>query len=211
VNVNSTCAHGLESADEPATIRLFEQTASVHQVNRLPFIRGFGAIFVPGVSTTIPCRSSMASDMRLTQAQKRDLLRMSGAALVSTIFFSIPMFVGRPDGARLQARGEQAQPIAVAAGSAVTTDAAASAAPEVAVVFSDAVARVTIPQLQALSAPAAPRTRSVRQNAMAVKLRPRPQAASAAGKPLARRLGRLIAGTGRYEVRPFPTVGTSGS
>jgi hypothetical protein len=152
----------------------------------------------------------MASDMRLTQEQKRDLLRMSGAALVSTIFFSVPMFVGRPDGARVQASAEQAQPTA-AAGSAAATDAAASVTPEVAVVFSDAVAEVTIPQLQALSAPAAPRTRSVRQNAMAVKLRPRPQAASAAGKPLARRLGRLIAGTGRYEVRPFPTVGTSGS
>jgi hypothetical protein len=152
----------------------------------------------------------MASDMRLTQEQKRDLLRMSGAALVSTIFFSVPMFVGRPDGARVQASAEQAQPIA-AAGSAAATDAAASVTPEVAVVFSDAVAEVTIPQLQALSAPAAPRTRSVRQTAMAVKLRPRPQAASAAGKPLARRLGRLIAGTGRYEVRPFPTVGTSGS
>ena len=153
----------------------------------------------------------MASDMRLTQAQKRDLLRMSGAALVSTIFFSVPMFVGRPDGAQRQASAEQAQPIAAAV-SAAAPDASASVTPEqVAVVFSDAVAQVTIPQLQALSAPTAPRTRTVRQNAMAVKLRPRPQAASTAGKPLARRLGRLIAGTGRYEVRPFPTVGTSGS
>ena len=149
----------------------------------------------------------MASDMRLTQAQKRDLLRMSGAALVSTIFFSVPMFVGHPDSARLRGSAEQAQPIAAAAGSA----AAPAASAEVAVVFSDAVAQVTIPQLQGLSAPASPRTRTVRQNAMAVKLGPRPQPASSAGKPLARRLGRLIAGTGRYEVRPFPTVGTSGS
>jgi hypothetical protein len=153
----------------------------------------------------------MASDMRLTQEQKRDLLRMSGAALVSTIFFSVPMFVGRPDGARLQAIAGQAQPTPAAAGSASAPEPSASAAPEVAVMVSEAVAQVTIPELQALSAPAAPRTRPVRQNAMAVKLRPRPQAASAAGKPLARRLGRLIAGTGRYEVRPFPTVGTSGS
>ena len=153
----------------------------------------------------------MASDMRLTQAQKRDLLRMSGAALVSTIFFSVPMFVGRPDSARLRGSVEQAHPIAAAAGSAAAPDASASVTREVAVVFSDAVAQVTIPQLQALSAPPSPRTRTVRQNAMAVKLGPRAQPASSAGKPLARRLGRLIAGTGRYEVRPFPTVGTSGS
>jgi hypothetical protein len=171
-------------------------------------MRGFGAFLVAGVLRNLPAGAAMASDMRFTQAQKRDLLRMSGAALVSTIFFSVPMFVGRPDGARLPAISEPAQPTPAAAASAAAPYASASAAPEVAVVFSDAVAQVTIPQLQTLTAP---RTRTVRQNAMAAKVGPRAQTASAAGKPFARRLGRLIAGTGRYEVRPFPTVGTSGS
>ena len=44
----------------------------------------------------------MSSDLRFTQAQRWDLLRMSGAALVSTIFFAVPMFVSRPDSAHLQ-------------------------------------------------------------------------------------------------------------
>jgi hypothetical protein len=151
----------------------------------------------------------MASDMRLTQAQKRDLLRMSGAAVVSTIFFAVPMFLGRPDVARLQAVASETQPAPAAAEPAAASQLAAAASPNVAVVFSETVAQVTTPKLQELSAPAAPRARTVRQNAMTAK--PRAQVASAAGKPLARRLGRLIAGTGRYEVRPFPTVSTSGS
>ena len=152
----------------------------------------------------------MASDMRLTQVQKRDLLRMSGAAVVSTIFFAVPMFIGRPDVGRLQAIAEHAQ-AAHAVGDTAAVPSGSAPAPEVAVVFSDAVATVTTPELEELAPPPVPRARSVRQNAMAARPGPRAQVAPAAGRPLARRLGRLIAGSGRYEVRPFPTVGTSGS
>lgn len=150
----------------------------------------------------------MPSDMRFTQAQKRDLLRMSGAAVVSTIFFGVPMFVGRPDAVRVQtgAGHEQQAP--------VTADLPLATEPAVVVVIADAVAQTTTPMLET-PPPAAPRTRTttpLRQMlAVANAERQRPPVASSSVKPLAKRLGRLLAGTGRYEVKPFPTVSTSGS
>ncbi len=151
----------------------------------------------------------MPRDMRFTQTQKWDLLRMSGAAVVSTIFFGVPMFVGRPDASRVQtvASHEQPAPVTAAQSQPLTTE------PAVVVVFSDAVAPITTPMLQT------PRTIAPRPRAAAPHQilasdslqRERPQAASSSSKPLAKRLGRLLAGTGRYEVKPFPTVGTSGS
>ena len=152
----------------------------------------------------------MASDMRLTQAQKRDLLRMSGAAVVSTIFFGVPMIVGKPEVARLQVvsgHRQQAPP-----SPAQMAPVVAPSAPQVSIVFSDSVAQPTTPELQVISVPAATRpARSSRQNAAAARTRSNTQVASVSGKPFARRLGRLLAGTGRYEVKPFPTISTPGS
>jgi hypothetical protein len=150
----------------------------------------------------------MPSDMRFTQAQKRDLLRMSGAAVVSTIFFGVPMFVGRPDATRVQTVAGQAQQVPVTADLPLATE------PAVVVVIADAVAQTTTPML-ATPPPTAPRLRTTtppRQTlAVADAPRPRPPVAPSSVKPLAKKLGRLLAGTGRYEVKPFPTVSTSGS
>lgn len=153
----------------------------------------------------------MASDMRLTQAQKRDLLRMSGAAVVSTIFFGVPMFVGRPDASRVQV--PPALVHSLPAPTAAPQVAVERPDTSVAVVFSEAVAQVSTPRLESARTPPvrqARQPRATRRNAPDVEASVRPEEAQG-GTPLARRLGRLLAGSGRYEVRPFPTVGNSGS
>lgn len=153
----------------------------------------------------------MASDMRFTQAQKRDLLRMSGAAVVSTIFFGVPMFIARPDVARVDAVSGYARQVQAAPAAAEPLLRQADPR-DVSIVVSDAFAQATVPELERIAPTVGRRAvRTTRQSAAAIRVRPRAQVASASGQPLARRLGRLLAGTGRYEVRPFPTVGTSGS
>jgi hypothetical protein len=133
---------------------------------------------------------------------------MSGAAVVSTIFFGVPMFVGQPDAARVQTVADHERQAPVSADLPLSTE------PAVVVVIADAVAQTTTPML-ATPPPAAPRTRTAtppRQTlAVADAPRQRPPVASPSAEPLAKRLGRLLAGTGRYEVKPFPTVSTSGS
>jgi hypothetical protein len=158
----------------------------------------------------------MPSNVRFSQAQKRDLLRMSGAAVVSTIFFGVPMVVGRPDAPRVQAPPGQVQSAQLDPAQDQTATALPGAEAQdaqVAVVFSEAVAQVTVPVLQRLPAavvqPARP-TRTARPNATASSQSQRAHVTPATGKPLTR-LGRLFTGSGRYGVRPFPTVGTSGS
>jgi hypothetical protein len=158
----------------------------------------------------------MSSSVRFSQAQRRDLLRMSGAAVVSTIFFGVPMVLGRPDAARLQSPPGQIQPAQVEPAQEQTATASPVAVPQdaqVAVVFSEEVAQVTVPVLAGLPTaaghPARP-TRTARRTVAAPFQPQRAQVTPATGKPLSR-LGRLFTGSGRYEVRPFPTVGTSGS
>lgn len=147
----------------------------------------------------------MPSETRLTRAQKRDLLRMSGAAVVSTVFFAVPMFLSRPDVARPQLRSVVQMPDEVAASepeiflpvSSVSVD-------TVTVVTSTELAAVTTPVLQTSA-------KASRRRASAEPLQARSRANAPATKPFGRKLGRLIAGSGRYTVRPFPSVGTSGS
>jgi hypothetical protein len=132
----------------------------------------------------------MSSDVQFTHAQKWDLLRMSGAAVVSTVFFGVPMFIARPE------RIPESRP-------AETRQAA-----EVSILVSETVAPVTTPAWEALPAKSALPTPSRRHHvarATAPSLPQRP-VPSASGTTLARRLGRLLAGSGRYEVRPFPSL-----
>ena len=131
----------------------------------------------------------MPNDVRFTQAQKWDLLRMSGAAVVSTVFFGVPMFISRPqiipDAVRSDARPAATRP-----------------AGEVSVVVSEIVAPVTTPAWGARPARVV-RQMPSRRHVAGVPASRRP-VVSASGTALARRLGRLLAGSGRYEVRPFP-------
>ena len=141
----------------------------------------------------------MQSEVHLTRAQKWDLVRMAAAAIVSTIFFCIPLFLARPNGA-----GAVADPDIVAAGVPESQPAnipvqrePAAATDTVTVVTTMEVVKVTAPALQN-----APRLASVPPTRT-------PQRADTA-TPLSRRLVRFFAGTGKYGVRPFPGVGNSG-
>ena len=131
----------------------------------------------------------MPSDVRFTRAQKWDLLRISGAAVVSTVFFGVPMFIARPlpEIVRSEKRTVAPRP-----------------AGEVSVVVSETVAPVTTPGWEARPAGAVRQMPSRRHTASAT-VRSRRPVASASGTALVR-LGRLLAGSGRYEVRPFPTL-----
>jgi hypothetical protein len=154
----------------------------------------------------------MPSEVRLTRAQKWDLLRMSGAAVVSTVFFAVPMFLERPSLARIEPppAGGAASivPDVVAADkpalSLVASAPATVSVNTVSVVTSTEVAEVTTPVLQ--RAAAAPR-----RHVSVERIQARARADAPAAIPFGRRLARLIAGNGRYGVRPFPSVGTPGS
>ena len=141
----------------------------------------------------------MQSEVHLTRAQKWDLVRMAAAAIVSTVFFCIPLFLARPNGARAAA-----DPDIIAAGVPESPPAnipvqrePATATDAVTVLTTMEVVKVTVPVLQDV-----PRLASVPPTRT-------PQRANTA-TPLGRRLARFFAGTGKYGVRPFPTVGNSG-
>jgi hypothetical protein len=154
----------------------------------------------------------MPSEVRLTRAQKRDLLRMSGAAVVSTVFFAVPMFLARPSvtrpepGAAMTATrsmmpdGVPGSPDTVTPASVPDSVSVAT----VSVVTTTEVAVVTTPVLQASAT--APRRR-----APAELVQARARNNTPAATPFGRRLARLIAGSGKFGVRPFPSVNTSGS
>ena len=139
---------------------------------------------------------------------------MSGAAVVSTVFFTIPMFVARPTVARPEARPglevASVMPEPVAPRKPDTLLPASAPDPvspdTVSVVRSTETAIVTTPALQS---PAALARR--RASAGVIQARARVAAPPSAPALFGRRLARLIAGTGRYGVRPFPSVSTSGS
>ena len=136
----------------------------------------------------------MPSDVRLTPAQKWDLLRMSGAAVVLTVFFGIPMFIARPN------------PVAPAARSDAQATETRPAA-DVSVLVSETVAPIETAALEGLPQRIGMHRRSHRSVASApLGSRRQRQLAPASGRPLARRLGRLLVGSGRYGIRPFPSL-----
>ena len=158
----------------------------------------------------------MPSEVRFTRAQRLDLVRISAAAVASTVFFTVPMFLVCPPNApaRVEDRPTQQRHIALAPSSEpviksqlpATSEATRSISVDanvVSVVTATEVASVTTPSLQG--------------NATG-RLRPakppqvRARASSPAAPPsLSRRLARFFAGTGKYNIKPFPTVSTSGS
>jgi hypothetical protein len=146
----------------------------------------------------------MESEVRLTRAQKWDLVRMSAAAVVSTIFFSIPLFLARPDARQQAAAAPVSRPEVMTTGSRganqpqPTDDAGVPAADSVGVTRSTVIVSVTRPVLQASLRRTVPAMTQARQ-------RPEPPA------PFSRRLARFIAGNGKYEVKPFPSLNTPGS
>jgi hypothetical protein len=160
----------------------------------------------------------MSSEVHLTRAQKWDLARLAVAALASSVFFSLPIVLARPGSAsESDARTSSVKVAEEMAIAGVSAPVAAAISPRtdtqslrvadaVAVVTSTKTARITRP---VLAPPIAPDKTSVRPVQVRARVSPRPSApAQPAG--LSRRLGRLLAGDGKYDPKPFPTVTTSG-
>ena len=164
----------------------------------------------------------MSSEVRLTRAQKWDLTRLAAAAVASSIFFSLPIVLARPEsGAQAGSRTTSvkvAEEIAIAGVSAPVTaevpkrtDAQSPRADAVAVITSTKTARITRP---VLAPPVASDKTSVRPVQLRARVSPPPsaptQSAPTQSATLSRRLGKLLTGDGKYDPKPFPTVTTSG-
>ncbi len=146
----------------------------------------------------------MPSEVRFTRAQRWDLVRISAAAVASTVFFTIPMFLVRPDHSATRIETQSAPPRDIVLASSFEP-AARSAVDEkaVSVVTSTEFAAVTMPSLQGATG-----TRS--RSAKSLQIRARANTPDSP-RSLSRRLGRFITGNGKYDVKPFPTLNTSGS
>jgi hypothetical protein len=147
----------------------------------------------------------MPSEVRFTRAQRLDLVRISAAAVASTVFFTVPMFLVRPmdPAAHIENHATPPPDIALASSSEAAARSTALDGNAVSVVTSTEFASATMPSLQGT---AAARSHSAKS----------PQVRARANTPdaphsLSRRLARFLAGNGKYNVKPFPTVNSSGS
>jgi hypothetical protein len=152
----------------------------------------------------------MPSEVRFSRAQKWDLLRMSAAAVASTVFFTVPLFLVRANPATQPAAPSPATapaPAVVADLAPPSATTAEIASPPVAntvsVVTSTEFAVASKPALQ----PARPHARAQR----APELRARANVSASPAQPsFKRRLVRFFSGIGKYTVKPFPTVNIKG-
>lgn len=147
----------------------------------------------------------MPSEVRFTRAQRLDLVRISAAAVASTVFFTVPMFLVRPSPppARIESHTTSPRDIVLARSAEPPARATALDAHAVSVVTSTEFASATMPSLQGTAG-----TRSHSAKPPQVRARgniPEP------AQSLSRRLARFLAGNGKYNVKPFPTVNSSGS
>lgn len=146
-----------------------------------------------------------AEATQLSRRQKRDLLELAAAGIVSAAFLAAPLVFrpASPQGDRITAQVSQAAPAMTAShppADAGISPAAASVT-DVRVVTTDVPATVSVPPLLPSRAVVA----AVRREAP--PRRPHGSLASARTKlPLGRRIARLFAGDGSHTVQPFPTV-----
>ena len=161
----------------------------------------------------------MSSEVHLSRAQKWDLARLAVAALASSVFFSLPIVLARPQ----TATGADApissvrvsEEIAIAGVSepvaAATPTQAETQTPHhtdaVAVITSTKVVRITRPGLS--PSPASADKAPARPIQVRARVSPSPSA-PAQPATLSRRLGRFLTGDGKYDPKPFPTITTSG-
>jgi hypothetical protein len=160
----------------------------------------------------------MPSEVRFSRAQKWDLVRMSAAAVASTVFFTAPLFLVRPSPSP-QAKDEPRPTLAaspVAAGDPASAPAAirdtppAATADTVAVVTSTEFAVESTPALQSTHGQALrPRTSAQRSPVLRAHATVRTDPAQQSS--FKHRLVRFFSGVGKYTVKPFPSVTTSGN
>jgi hypothetical protein len=158
----------------------------------------------------------MPSDVRLTRAQKWDLVRISAAAVASTVFFSVPMFLMRPHHAPVTVEGRAAERPDIALATLSTPPARSTSPTETpgtsASGDSDVVSVVTSTEFANATTPGLQRNTIERSRARKpAQVRARANAPVSAPPSLRRRLARFIAGNGKYTIKPFPTLSTSGS
>jgi hypothetical protein len=131
----------------------------------------------------------------LSGRQRRDLVELVAAGVMSAVFFALPVVMVR------NTFGSKSLPPAVPAAGEVTPAVPIADAVSVRVVTTDVAAPISSPELQA-AAPAvvhAVRWRTPpRSRRVVAAVAPRPS--------LGRRIARLFAGDGTYTVQPFPSV-----
>ena len=155
----------------------------------------------------------MTSDVRLTRAQKWDLVRMSAAALASTIFFTVPMFLVHPNAGAPSRQKSVTAPQSHMMLAGVSSPPPPSTPIERAAVRtnSEAVMVLTSTEFAAATSPVIQGNSSARSRATRpAELRVRVNTTTSSPS-LSRRLARFISGNGKYTIKPFPTVSTPGS
>jgi len=130
--------------------------------------------------------------VHLSRRQKRDLLELAAAGVISTIFFAAPVFLLRD-----APSGPAAPPVRQTA-SVLPGD-------RVQIATADVTAPVSTPALQPVS-----RRLPSRMRRAAVTAPPASALASTRSRaPIGRRIARLFAGDGSYPVQPFPMIPTA--
>ena len=142
----------------------------------------------------------------LSRAQKREVVRIAGAGVLSTAFFALPLLLVVPDRGAATTLPTSAVPVpdepTPSATPATASIAEGPARQSVVVRAYDVAVAVAQPKL---SSSAFPQVRNRESQARAREKRP---VLSRSKSPSFRgRLARMVAGDGRYPVRPFPTVG----
>ncbi|MEO8078194.1 MAG: hypothetical protein ABI818_17835 [Acidobacteriota bacterium] len=129
----------------------------------------------------------MSRSVQLSRAQKWDLIRIAGAGLLSAALFGVTLV-----------RSLQHQPTALSAEVAPTVVAPAPE-PRVQVTARDVAVPVAAPKLSPVRVRLARGTPRAASRPAMVRVRNTPS--------IGGRFVRLFAGSGRYTVRPFPTIG----
>jgi hypothetical protein len=152
-----------------------------------------------------------------SRAQKWDLVRMSAAAVASTIFFTVPLFLVRSNGTAertAQSSSTDSTPAVVATNLASSPAPSAEIAPSsvpdtVSVVTATQFAVESTPALQSARAQSGrPRTPGDRPSVLRARANVKAEPSATSFK---HRLARFFSGVGKYTVKPFPTVTSSGN
>jgi hypothetical protein len=149
----------------------------------------------------------MPSEVRFSRAQKWDLVRMSAAAVASTVFFTVPIFLVRQNPTPQSEQPPATVPVAALVSQTAAPDQitpSSSPVTSVSVVTSTEFAIASTPVLQPAPQRARPQSRPDLRAHANVNTAP-PQ------RSFTRRLARFFSGVGKYAVKPFPSINRSGN
>lgn len=138
--------------------------------------------------------SAAGETVHLSWRQRRDLLELIAAGLMSAVFFTAPVFLVR------DALGTRPRPAPVRAEAPRPATVRMAPLESVHVLRTDVAAPVSTPELVAAD-PALRAVRWATPTRARRELHPMPQRLT-----LGRRIARLFAGNGTHTVQPFPSV-----